>query len=75
MRKKIDTVRYSTKQIKTKIGRGEDRSDWRKANTVAGKKLEASIKSDVDDVEGEPDWNSVIKGTPPRRQPHNTKSK
>jgi hypothetical protein len=31
MRKKSDTVRYTAKQIKAKVARGEDRTDWRKA--------------------------------------------
>ena len=64
MRKKSDTVRYTAKQIKAKIARGEDRTDWRKANAVTGKKLEASIRADVDEVLGEPDWKHAIMGIP-----------
>ena len=64
MRKKSDTVRYTAKQIKAKIARGEDRTDWRKANAMTGKKLEASIRADVDDVQGEPDWTQAIMGVP-----------
>ncbi len=64
MRKKSDTVRYTAKQIKAKISRGEDRTDWRKANAVTGKKLEASIRADVDEVQGEPDWTRAIMGIP-----------
>src|SRR5271165_389824 len=64
MRKKTDTVRYSAKQIKAKIARGEDRTDWRKANAVTGRKLEASIRADVDDVQGEPDWTQATMGVP-----------
>ena len=64
MRKKSDTVRYTAKQIKAKIARGEDRTDWRKANAVTGKKLEASIRADVDEVQGEPDWTRAIMGIP-----------
>jgi uncharacterized protein (DUF4415 family) len=64
MRKKSDTVRYTAKQIKAKIARGEDRTDWRKANATTGKKLEASIRADVDDVHGEPDWTLAIMGVP-----------
>jgi uncharacterized protein (DUF4415 family) len=44
--------------------RGEDRTDWRKANTMTGKKLEASIRADVDDVRGEPDWTQATMGVP-----------
>ena len=64
MRKQSDTVRYTAKQIKAKITRGEDRTNWRKANAVTGKKLEASIRADVDDVQGEPDWTQAIMGVP-----------
>jgi uncharacterized protein (DUF4415 family) len=64
MRKKSDTVRYTTKQIKAKIARGEDRTDWRKANAVTGKKLEASMRADADDIRGEPDWAQAVMGVP-----------
>ncbi len=56
MRKKSDTVRYTAEQIQAKVARGEDRTDWRKANAMMGKKLEASIRADADDIRGEPDW-------------------
>jgi uncharacterized protein (DUF4415 family) len=68
MRKKNGTVRYSAKEIKAKIARGEDRTNWRKANTVTGKKLEASIRADVDDVQGEPDWTQAVVGLPVPKQ-------
>jgi len=64
MRKKNDTVRYTAKEIKAKIARGEDRTNWRKANALTGKKLEVSIRADVDDVHGEPDWTKAIMGVP-----------
>ena len=64
MRKKSDTVRYTAKQIKAKIARGEDRTDWRKANAVTGKKLEASIRADADDIRDEPDWAQAVMGVP-----------
>jgi len=64
MRKKSDTVRYTAKQIETKIARGDDRTNWRKANAVTGKRLEASIRADVDDVQGEPDWTQAVLGIP-----------
>ena len=68
MRKKSDTVRYTAKQIKAKIARGEDRTNWRKANAMTGKKLEASIRADVDDVHGNPtgrrpSWASRLRKT------------
>jgi len=51
MKKKSDTVRYTAKQIKAKIARGEDRTDWSKANAMTGKKLE-------------PNWTQAIMGVP-----------
>jgi uncharacterized protein (DUF4415 family) len=64
MPKKSDTVRYTAKQIKAKIERGEDGTNWRKAKAVTGTKLEASIRADADDVRGEPDWTKTIMGVP-----------
>src|ERR1017187_3910043 len=64
MRKKNDTVRYTAKQIKARIARGEDRTSWDKVDAVTGTKLEASIRADVDDVHGEPDWTQAIVGIP-----------
>jgi uncharacterized protein (DUF4415 family) len=64
MRKKSDTVRYTAKQIKAKIARGEDRTNWDKIDAVTGAQLEASIRADVDDVRGEPDWTQAIVGIP-----------
>jgi uncharacterized protein (DUF4415 family) len=64
MRKKSDTVRYTAKQIKAKIARGGDRTNWDKIDAVTGAQLEASIRADVDDVRGEPDWTQAIVGIP-----------
>ena len=64
MPKKSDTVRYTAKQIKAKVERGEDRTNWRKAKAMTGKRLEASIRADVDDLRGEPDWTKAIMGVP-----------
>jgi uncharacterized protein (DUF4415 family) len=64
MRKKNDTVRYTPKQIKNKIARGEDRTNWAKVNATTGAKLEASIRGDADDVRGEPDWTRSVMGLP-----------
>jgi uncharacterized protein (DUF4415 family) len=64
MSKKSDTVRYTAKQIEGKIMRGEDRTDWRKANALTGKNLEASILADPDDIHSEPDWTQATIGLP-----------
>jgi uncharacterized protein (DUF4415 family) len=65
MRKRSDTVRYTAKQVKARIARGEDRTNWDKVDAATGSKLEASIRADVDDVRGEPDWTQAIAGIPP----------
>jgi uncharacterized protein (DUF4415 family) len=67
MRKKSDTVRYTAKQIKAKIARGEDRTNWDKVDAVTGAKLEASIRADVDDNHSEPEWTQTIVGIPARK--------
>lgn len=67
MRKKSATVRYTAKQIKTKVARGEDRTNWSKVDTVTGGRLEASIHSDVDDIHSEPDWTQTVMGVPSRK--------
>jgi hypothetical protein len=67
LKKKNATVRYSARQIKGKIARGEDRTDWDKANAITGKRLEASIRADIDDIQGEPDWAKAIIGIPAQK--------
>ena len=64
MRKKGDTVRYTARQIKGKIARGEDRTNWTKVDNVTGAKLETSIHADPDEGNGEPDWTQAIVGVP-----------
>jgi uncharacterized protein (DUF4415 family) len=64
MRKRGDIVRYSSKDLKGKIARGEDRTDWRKADSVTGEKLEASIRAAEDEIDGEPDWTQAVAGIP-----------
>jgi hypothetical protein len=68
MRKKSDTAHYSAKQIKTKIARGEDRTDWKKVDAVTGSRLETSIRADVYDIHSEPDWTQTIVGIPARKE-------
>ena len=68
MAKKNDIVRLTSKQIKAKLKRGEDRIDWKKIDAMRGAALEASIKADPDDVEGEPDWTQAVMGIPPRKE-------
>jgi uncharacterized protein (DUF4415 family) len=65
MRKKNGIVRYTAKQIAGKIARGEDRTNWRKANSLTGRRLDVSIRADIDDIRGEPDWTQAVMGVPP----------
>jgi uncharacterized protein (DUF4415 family) len=67
MQKKSATVRYTAKQIQARIARGEDRTNWEKIDAVTGARLEASIRADADDVQGEPDWMQSIVGIPARK--------
>jgi hypothetical protein len=54
------------KQIKARIARGEDRTNWEKIDDLTGGKLEASIRADADDLRREPDWTKAITGLPPK---------
>ncbi len=64
MRKRSNIVRYSAEELKAKIARGEDRTDWRKADSVTGAKLEASIQAEGDDIDEELDWTQAVAGIP-----------
>ncbi len=64
IRKKKGTVRYTAEQVKAKIARGEDRTNWNKAHGLTGRKLEASIRADPDDIHEEPDWAQAVMGIP-----------
>jgi uncharacterized protein (DUF4415 family) len=48
MRKKGDIVHYSAEELRGKIARGEDRTDWRKAV----------------DIDEQPDWTQAVVGIP-----------
>jgi len=63
-KKKSAIVRYSAEDIRTRIARGEDRTNWRKANALTGKKLAASIRKDPDDIHEEPDWTQAVMSIP-----------
>jgi uncharacterized protein (DUF4415 family) len=67
MPKKSATVRYTARQIKGKIARGQDRTDWAKVKRTTGARLEASIRADADDVRGELDWTQSVMGLPSRK--------
>lgn len=67
MQKKNDTVRYTSSQLKAKLARGEDRTNWEQSDRITGARLEASILADPDDIHAEPDWTHAIRGLPPRK--------
>lgn len=64
MARKSDTVRYTAKQVKSRIARGEDRTNWDKVDAMTGTRLEKSIRADADDVRGVPDWTHAVAGVP-----------
>jgi uncharacterized protein (DUF4415 family) len=68
MAKKSDTVRYTAKQIKAKLARGEDRTDWAKVARTMKASLAASIDANRDDIAGEPDWTQAVIGVPGRKE-------
>ena len=68
MAKKNGTARYSARQIKAKLARGEDRTDWTKIARTTKASLAASIESDPDDIAGEPDWTQAGIGVPGRKE-------
>ena len=70
MEKKSRTVRYTAKQIKAKIARGEDRTDWPKADRATGKRLEKSIRADADDVHAGARLGSGRHGRPGPERSH-----
>jgi uncharacterized protein (DUF4415 family) len=70
MVKKKRTVTYTDKQIKKKLERGEDRTDWRRVDAMGERELEAAIASDPDEAhdEGEGEWFAGIPPLPPRKE-------
>jgi uncharacterized protein (DUF4415 family) len=68
MARNDDIVRYTAEEIKAKIARGEDRTDWARIDASTATELEASIAADPDDVHQEPDWSQSVKGLPPRKE-------
>jgi uncharacterized protein (DUF4415 family) len=61
-------VRYTAEELEEMRRRGEDRTDWAKVDAMTEEELEASIAADPDDVRGEPDWTTLIKGLPPMKK-------
>jgi uncharacterized protein (DUF4415 family) len=68
MARRNDTVRLTSKEIKAKLARGEDRTDWAKIESMSEAELEASIAADPGDLKGEPDWTQAVIGVPARKE-------
>jgi len=64
MRKKSTIVRITAKEIAAQVARGKSRTDWRQADAVTGKALEASIRDDPDDIHEPVDWTKAVQGLP-----------
>ena len=58
-------VRYTLDEVKAKLARGEDQTDWNRLKATTEEEIEASIAADDDDVDYPPDWpDGVIEGLP-----------
>ncbi len=68
MRKKGNIARYSARELKSLVARGEGRTDWNRARATKQTELEASIAADPDDVHSAIDWTKAVVGLPPRKQ-------
>ena len=68
MKKKEDIRRYTDKQLKEMVRRGESKTDWAKVDAMTEEELEASVAADPDDVHEPIDWSKAIMGLPPRKQ-------
>jgi uncharacterized protein (DUF4415 family) len=70
MAKKKRTVTYTDKEIRKKLTRGEDRTDWKRVDAVTERELEAAIAGDPDagGGEGAGDWFAGIPPLPPKKE-------
>jgi uncharacterized protein (DUF4415 family) len=70
MAKKENTVTYTDKQIRKRLARGEDRTDWKRVDAMTESELEAAIASDPDEAhdEGAGEWFAGIPPLPPRKE-------
>lgn len=57
-------VSYTAAEIDEMIARGEDKSDWAKADAMTEAELEAAIASDPDEAGMVVDWSKPITGIP-----------
>jgi hypothetical protein len=68
MKRRGDTVRYTTEEIDEMLARGESRTDWAAIKAVTEDELEASIAADPDDVHEPIDWSLAVEGIPPKKR-------
>jgi uncharacterized protein (DUF4415 family) len=58
-------VRYTLDEVKAKLARGEDRTDWDRLKLMTEEELEAAVKRDADDVDYPSGWpEGVTQGLP-----------
>lgn len=59
MRKKEHIVRYTDEELRAKLERGEDRSDWERAASLTEEEINAAIAEDADEAGLNVDWSSA----------------
>jgi uncharacterized protein (DUF4415 family) len=64
MKKKGRIVSYTAKEIDDMIARGEDMTDWARAEAMTQEEIEAAIASDPDEAGMVIDWSTAMKGIP-----------
>lgn len=64
MAKEGNIVTVSFEEGMAMIARGEDRSDWERANAMTDEEIEAAIASDPDEAGMEVDWSSATTQIP-----------
>lgn len=68
MVRKSGITRFTAKEIKAKLARGEDRTDWEKVNAATDAAIEASIAADPDETQEELDWTQAVMGIPAHKE-------
>lgn len=61
MRREGNIVRYSAEEIRERIARGEDRTDWERVRSMSDEEIEANV-DEAD--EGVPDFSKIYIGIP-----------
>jgi uncharacterized protein (DUF4415 family) len=59
MAKKERIVRYTDDELRAKLARGEDKSDWKQAAAMTEAEIEAAIADDLEEAEMAVDWSQA----------------